>query len=318
MRQVAVLVVLLGALLGFAERPMQAAEWPMRAIRIVAPFPPGGSTDRVARTLAEYLSDRLGVAVVVENRPGGGSTIGSAQVARSPADGYTLLLSGLATHVIAPAMSPATAPDPLADFTNIAFIGGQPTCLVVSASSKITSIADIATESKNGRHFTFASVGVGSLGHLIGEQINIDAGAHMTHIPYNTLNLADVLEERVDFMLGAWTTVMGLVESNKLRLLATSTEKRMPVAPNVPTFQEQGVDAAVNAWLSLSGPKGIPAPIMNRLNALVIDFLSIPSTRQKLDNDIFEGKLMTTAEFDAYLAKEIAVWTPRIRKALVK
>jgi tripartite-type tricarboxylate transporter receptor subunit TctC len=318
MRRIAGLGLLLAALLGVMERPAQASEWPTRTIRLIAPFPAGGSTDRIARMLASHLSDKLGVSVVVENRPGGGSTIGGTQVARSPADGYTLLLSGLATHVIAPVMSPTTAPHPIDDFTNIAFIGGAPTCLVVAASSKIASIADIVAESKAGRHFTFATVGVGSLGHLIGEQVNVDAGTRMTHVPYTTLNLTDVLEGRVEFMLAAWTTVMGLVEGGKLRLLATSTDKRMPAIPNAATFKEQGIDAAVNAWLSLSGPKGLPQPIVSRLNTLVVEFLSTPGIRQKVANDIFDDQLMSAAEFDSYLASEIARWTPRIQKALGK
>lgn len=291
------------------------ADWPSQTIHIVSPYPPSGATDRVARVLADYMSQRLGAPVVVDTRVGGGSAIGTMQVVRSEPDGYTLLLSGIAIYVIAPTMKASPITDPLNMLTQIAYLGGAPTCMVVSSKSDIKSIADIKRAEEAGRKFLYSSVGVGSLGNMVGEATNHDAGLHMTHVPYTTLNLVDVAEGRVQFGLFAWTSVQGLVESGDLRVVAVSSRIRPPNMADVRTFEEQGVHAEVDAWLALSGPPGLPQPIVDKLNGLVDDFLRAPEIRQKLSNDIFEWRPMSLADFNSFIHEQIDIWQPRIRAA---
>ena len=293
----------------------RAADWPAQTIHIVSPYPPSGATDRVARVLADYLSQRLGVAVVVDTRVGAASAIGAMQVVRSEPDGYTLLLSGIAIYVIAPTMNASPIVEPTRMLTQIAYLGGSPTCMVVSAKSDIKSIDDIKRAEAAGRKFLYSSVGIGSLGNMVGEATNHDAGLHMTHVPYTTLNLVDVAEGRVQFGLFAWTSVQGLVESGDLRLVAVSSRQRPTMMPNVRTFAEQGVNAEVESWLALSGPRGMSPAIVERLNGMVGDFLRDPEIRRKLSNDIFEWRPMALAEFDEFIRQQVDTWQPRIRAA---
>ncbi len=293
----------------------RAADWPAQTIHIVSPYPPSGATDRVARVLADYLSQRLGVAVVVDTRVGAASAIGAMQVVRSEPDGYTLLLSGIAIYVIAPTMNASPIVEPTRMLTQIAYLGGSPTCMVVSAKSDIKSVDDIKRAEAAGRKFLYSSVGIGSLGNMVGEATNHDAGLHMTHVPYTTLNLVDVAEGRVQFGLFAWTSVQGLVESGDLRLVAVSSRQRPTMMPNVRTFAEQGVNAEVESWLALSGPRGMSPAIVERLNGMVGDFLRDPEIRRKLSNDIFEWRPMALAEFDEFIRQQVDTWQPRIRAA---
>jgi tripartite-type tricarboxylate transporter receptor subunit TctC len=293
----------------------QAADWPSQPIHIVSPYPPAGATDRVARVLADYMSQRLNTPVVVDIRVGGASAIGTMQVVRSEPDGYTLLLSGIAIYVIAPTMKASPVTDPLGMLSQIGYLGGSPTVMVVSSKSDIHSIADIKRAEAAGRKFLYSSVGVGSLGNMVGEATNHDAGLHMTHVPYTTLNLVDVAEGRVNFGLFVWTSVQGLVESGDLRVVAVSSRDRPAIAPDVPTFKEQGVNAEVDAWLALSGPKGLPPAVVDKLHAIVVDFLHDPAIRQKLSNDILEWRPMSLGDFDSFIRQQIDVWQPRIRAA---
>jgi tripartite-type tricarboxylate transporter receptor subunit TctC len=296
--------------------PLRAADWPSQTIRIIAPYPPGGSTDSVARVLSDYAASKLGVSVIVENRPGGGSTIGTTAVARAAPDGYTLLLGGLVTHVIAPKMVGDAAPNPLGAFENIGFIGGAPTCMVVSKNSSIKSIADL---SKAYGDFTFGTVGVGSLGHLIGSQVATDAHVKMIHVPYTGLDsLQDVMAGRIDAVFLAWPSVQGLVASGELRLIGCSTEHRLKSQPNVATLKEQGVDAVVDSWFSIAAPKGLPQPIAERLNGLLRDFVTDATVLKRLENDVFEPKALSRDDFNTYIVQQIALWSPRIEKAVKK
>jgi tripartite-type tricarboxylate transporter receptor subunit TctC len=265
--------------------------------------------------LADYLSQRLGVSVVVDTRVGAASAIGTMQVVRSEPDGYTLLLSGIAIYVIAPTMNASPIAEPTRMLTQIAYLGGSPTCMVVSSKSDIKSIDDIKKAEAAGRKFLYSSVGIGSLGNMVGEATNHDAGLHMTHVPYTTLNLVDVAEGRVQFGLFAWTSVQGLVESGDLRLVAVSSRQRPAMMPNVRTFAEQGVSAEVESWLALSGPRGMAPAIVEKLNAIVGDFLREPEIRRKLSNDIFEWRPMSLAELDGFIRDQVDVWQPRIRAA---
>jgi len=287
--------------------------WPTKPIRLVSPYPPGGTTDRIGRLFADYASANLSVPVIVENRAGGGSAVGSMIVARAAPDGYTLLLSSVATHIVAPIANPGASPDPFA-FTNIGFFGGTPSVIVTSSKSDIKTLGQIFSSD---REYTFGTVGNGSVGHLIGSQIAANGKVRMVHVPYTGLDaLQDVMARRIDFAILAWTSVQGLIDSGDLRALGMSTEGRLPGYPNIPSLKEQGVDVVLNGWLAISAPGGLKPEIAKRLNALVVQFSSNAEIQKKLVNDIFEARSFSVDEFDRFIRQQVSEWSPRVQRAM--
>jgi tripartite-type tricarboxylate transporter receptor subunit TctC len=277
------LVVVVLALLVLV--PAHAAEWPARPLHIVAPFGPAGAADKFARVLAEYLPAELKQPVVVENRGGGGGIVGSAQVARAEPDGYTLLISSLASQAIAPALNPNAGFDSLHDFTHIAYFGGPPIGWVVTSGSDLRSIDGVIAKARLGTFPGYASSGIGTLGHLVAEVAMRQAGVRMSHIPYNTAALSDIIAGHVPLASYAWSSVIGQVQAGSLRAIAVSTATRQPDFPDVPTFREQGFDIVASTWFALSGPAGIPREIVERLNREVYRIMERPDVRLRFAQD---------------------------------
>lgn len=294
----------------FRVGPALGADWPQRTITLVQPFGAGGVTDRIARVLAEFLSHELGVPVIVETRPGGGGALGSSQVARAAPDGHTLLVSGLASQVTSPLVSPTTHPDPFRNFTHIAYLGGPPVVWVVPSSSDMKSVADLVAGAKAGKVTSYASPGVGTLGHLAAEYVVYKAGISMSNVPYNNQTLADVISGRIPLASTAWATALGHIQGNTLRPVGVTSEQRLKAAPDVPTFKEQGYDLSAATWAALSGPAGLPAPVVTRLNELVAKFLQRPDLLKPLEQDILEVKIMSPEQITAHFRAEVATWTP--------
>ena len=310
-------------LAGFLAAPVLAspafcADWPQRTITLVQPFGAGGVTDRIGRALAEFLSQELGVAVIVETRPGGGGALGSSQVARAAPDGHTLLVSGLASQVTSPLVSPSTHPDPFRDFTHIAYLGGPPVVWAVPPSSDMKSVADVVAGAKAGKVTSYASPGVGTLGHLAAEYVVYKAGISMSNVPYNNQTLADVIAGRISVASTAWATALGHIQGNTLRPVGVTSEQRLKAAPDLPTFKEQGYDLAASTWAALSGPAGLPAPIVARLNGLVAKFLQRPDLLKPLEQDILEIKIMSPEQVTAHFKSEVATWSPVVANFLSK
>jgi tripartite-type tricarboxylate transporter receptor subunit TctC len=299
-------------------QPLQAADWPQRTITLIQPFGAGGVTDRIGRVLAEYLSQELGVAVIVEARPGGGGALGSGQVARAAPDGYTLLVSGLASQVTSPLVTPNPKVDTLRDFTHIAYLGGPPIVWAVTPSSGMKSVADVVAAVKKGAVTSYASPGVGTLGHLAAELVSLKAGIEINHIPYNNQTLADVISGRVLLASTAWATAIGQIQGNTLTPVGVTSEGRLKEAPNVSTFKEQGYDVAASTWAALSGPAGLPPEIVTRLNGLVTKFLRRPESLKALEQDVLEVKVMTPEQITVHFKDEIATWTPVVANFLQK
>ena len=291
----------------------RAAEWPVRPVHVVAPFGPGGVADKFARVLAEYLTIELKQPVVVENRGGGGGIIGSSQVARAEPDGYTLLITSLASQAIAPALNSNPGFDALRDFTHIAYFGGPPIGWVVTASSDLHSIRDVVASARAGRLPGYASSGVGTLGHLVAVSVVQQTGVEMNHIPYNTAALPDVLAGHVPLASYAWSSVIGQVQAGTLRGIAVSTAARQPDFPDVPTFREQGFDIVASTWFALSGPAGLPREIVERLNREVYRIMELPEVRQRFAQDAIEFKTLTPDELTKLFETEIIRWTPVVR-----
>jgi len=308
---VAALALLVGA-------PGYAAEWPTRPVHIVAPFGPAGAADKFARVLADYLPAELKQPVVVENRGGGGGIVGSAQVARAEPDGYTLLISSLASQAIAPALSPNPGFDSLRDFTHIAYFGGPPIGWVVTQGSDLRRVDDVIAKARQGTFAGYASSGVGTLGHLVAEAAMQQTGVRMSHIPYNTAALPDIIAGHVPLASYAWSSVIGQVQAGSLRAIAVSSATRQPDFPDVPTFKEQGFDIVASTWFALSGPAGLPKEIVGRLNREVYRIMERPDVRLRFAQDAIEFKSMTPDELTRLFEIEIARWGPVVRDSGLK
>ena len=298
--------------------PAHGADWPARPIHLVAPFGPAGAADKFARVLADYLPAELKQPVVVENRGGGGGIVGSAQVARAEPDGYTLLISSLASQAIAPALSPNPGFDSLRDFTHIAYLGGPPIGWVVTQGSDLQNVDDVMAKARQGTFPGYASSGIGTLGHLVAEVAMHQAGVRMSHIPYNTAALPDIIAGHVPLASYAWSSVIGQVQAGVLRAIAISTATRQPDFPDVPTFKEQGFDIVASTWFALSGPARMPGEIVARLNHEVYRIMERPDVRSRFAQDAIEFKSMTPDELTRLFESEIARWGLVVRDSGLK
>jgi tripartite-type tricarboxylate transporter receptor subunit TctC len=285
-----------------------AAQWPAKTIQLVVPFAPPGAADLLGRTVAEGLAAELKQHVVVENRGGAGGVVGSAQVARAEPDGYTLLLSGLASHVIAPLANPKSGYDPLRDFTHIAYVGGPPVGWVVTPSTDMRTVDDVLAQARAGKLAGYASPGLGTLGQLAAEQVLQKARVTLAHIPYNSAAMNDIIAGRVELGSFAWSSVLGQVQSGTVRALAVSSEARMPGFPDVPTFKELGHDLVASTWFSISGPKGLPKEIVQRLNEAVVKTMARPDVRERLLQNGIETKSMSAEQLTSHVEAEIGRW----------
>jgi tripartite-type tricarboxylate transporter receptor subunit TctC len=293
-----------------------AQDWPARPVKIIAPFAPGGSADTLGRLVAERLAARLNQSFVVENRPGAGGTIGSEVVAKAAPDGYTLVVSGIASHVIAPAMSPVPF-DPLKSFTHIALFGGPPAVLVVNPALEARDLHGfIALSRAKPGGLAYGSPGRGTQGHLTAELFRRQSGASLTHVPYKgaSLAMADLIGGHIPAVSSTLTTAAGQIKAGKARALALSSARRLPDFADVPTFAESGYPELVaTVWFGLSGPAGLPPSIVARLNAEVRDILKLPEIRKRLQGDGIEPNDLDAAAYTAFVRDEIARWAPLAR-----
>jgi tripartite-type tricarboxylate transporter receptor subunit TctC len=285
-----------------------------RPLKIVVPFGAGTSTDIVGRILADALGRQLGVAAIVENKPGAGGSIGSEQVARAT-DGQTLLMGTVGTHAINPSLYKRLAYQPLRDFVPLGFAGATPTLLVVPANSPWKSVADLAAATGN---VNFASAGNGTSGHLAGELLNVRLAKNFMHVPYRdgAQALTELMAGNVQFMFYHPAAVMPQVRAGKLRALGASGAKRSAAAPDVPTLMEQGVkDFDLVAWFMLYAPSSMPAAQRDRLREATRQVLAQPEVREKLAQQGIEHAEMNAEQLDAFARAEIAKWGEAVRRS---
>jgi len=311
----AAFLLLLAMALPWSEAPAQA--WPSKPVRLVVPFAPGGTADTLGRLVALKLGETFKESFVVENRGGAGGVVGSELVAKAAPDGYTLVVSGVASHCIAPAMSKNFPFDPLRDFTHIALFGGPPGVLVVNPSLPVQDLKQFIAYAKaeNG-NLAYGSPGNGTQGHLIAEQLKQVAGIQMTHVPYKgaSLAVADLIAGHLPVTSTTLTTAASQIKAGKARALAVSSLKRIPEFPDVPTFSELGYPELTAAiWFSLSGPAGMPPEIVNRLNAEVRRALQLPDVRERLRPEGIEPGDLDPQQFTAFVAAELKRWAPVVR-----
>ncbi len=256
-RIVGAIAASLGAFLTLSASAI-AQDWPSRAVRIVSPFAAGGSSDTVGRVIGESLSEKFGQQFVLENRGGAGGLIGSAQVAASPPDGYTFMISSIGTHVIAPLTSAKAGYDPVASFTNVAYVGGPPIVIVVHPSLGVKSLSELlAVLKKQTEPMPYVSPGPGTLGHLVGEYWAEKEKVRLSHVAYKGSGQAmnDLVAGHVKLGSLTWTAALGQMKGGTVIPIAVSSARRMPGFESVPTLRELGhADMAVTTWFGFAGP----------------------------------------------------------------
>lgn len=261
--------------------------WPTRGpVRLVAQFPPGGLVDTVSRLMAPHLSQALGQTVIVENRAGAGGLVGTDYVSKQPADGYTLLVSHASVHIYATATRKVMPFDPVNDFSHLGMLVEAPMVLLVRAQSPFQTLEQYLTAART-RPVRYGSSGIGSANHLVGEMLKIEGKApNHDHIPYqgSAPAMQDLLGGQIDSVLDPITTNVAQLKAGSLRALAISTPNRLPGLPTIPTFAELGFPKLTGSqWLGLSAPKGLPAPIAQRLTALIPEILAKPDIATRLE-----------------------------------
>jgi tripartite-type tricarboxylate transporter receptor subunit TctC len=302
-------------------RIARAQPWPNRIVKLVAPFPPGGGTDVVARILTNRLSEVWGQQVIVENKPGAGGNFGAEQVARSDPDGYTILIAALPMAVNR-FLFKSLGYDSITDFAPVIMICQFPNLLVVPNTSPARTVQELIAHGKaNNGKLTFASSGVGTSPHLSGELFKRMAGFEMTHVPYRGVApaLSDVIPGRVDMMFNTAAGVLQQVRSGQVRGLAVSTVKRFPTAPEFPTVAESGLPGFdVTSWYALFVPIKTSADVVKKIHADTAAILAEPAMKARLEQVGVEVVASTPQALGARLKAETEQWGPIIKGAGIK
>ena len=295
-----------------AVSSVQAQAWPSRPVTLVVPFPPGGSTDGIARTIGPSLTKTFGQTFVVDNKPGATGTIGAGAVTRAAPDGYTFLVTSLGPLVIVPHLIKTMPYDALKDFDLITVAVQAPNVLVVPAASPHKSLADVIAHLKaNPGKMSFASSGNGSSDHLTAELFWLESGTSGLHIPYKGGGpaVSDLLGGQVDTSFQNVNTVFQHIKAGKLRPLAVTGAKRSAVLPDVPTLAEAGVkNVDVYSWQAVVGPKGLPADVRSKFHEAVVAALNDPQIKQQFTTIGLEVVANTPAQFAAFQQQEFARW----------
>lgn len=295
-----------------------AQDWPMKPVRVIVPHAPGGVTDMLARLVADRLTAALKQSFVVENRAGAGGIVGSDQVSRAAADGYTLVASGMASHVIAP--NAGAAPfDPMKSFTHIAMLGGPPLALLVHPSVQVKTVKEFValTRTRSGG-VSYGSPGAGTHNHLMGELFRGRTGADMTHVSYKGGGPAaiDLIGGHIPSAFLTLSTAAPHIKSGRVRALAITSAGRLPEYAQVPTFAETGyADLTTTNWSGYSGPAGMPANVVARLNTEVVRSLRAADLQERLQAEGIRPNEMSSSAFTDFFHKEIERWTPVAKAA---
>jgi tripartite-type tricarboxylate transporter receptor subunit TctC len=307
------LAAVLIAALAIGQPSLASAQaYPSRPVKFVVAYPPGGAADILARLIGQKLSERLGQPVVIDNKPGAGTAIGTDQVAKSAPDGYTILMGTVSSHAINPALNTNVGYNPVADFTPISLVASLPFVLVVNPAVPAKSVAElIALAKAQPGKLNFSSAGNGTSNHLAGELFKSMTGVNIVHVPYrgSAPALADVVSGQITMMFDLTLTSLPQIQAGSVRGLAITTPKRSPLAPNLPTVAESGVPGyEVDAWFGVFAPAKLPAPIVKRLNDDIVAIMKMPEMGQKLAAQGAAPLSSTPAAFAAYVKSEAAKW----------
>ena len=318
-RYVLYLATVSATLLAFAAT---AQDFPNRPVRIVVPWPPSGNVDITARTVAPALADALGVQVIVDNRPGAGGTTGTAAVAKSPPDGYTLLLGSSGTVTNAPAVYKNITYDPVKDLTAIGPIQSVPMVLTAAPKTPVTNFKEFLAyaQSRPGQ-VSIASAGNGSSNHLAIELLMRQTGMKLIHIPYKGSGpaIADLLGSQVEAMVDQMTASIGHIRENRMKALAVTSKLRSPMLPNVPTLNESGLPGyEVNSWYGVFAPLAISKELVTKINADIVAILGGTDIKERLASLGAEPQPMKPDEFGHFVREDVAKWAKVVKESGAK
>ena len=310
------------ALIALAIAPVparaQADNYPNQPIRIVVPFAPGGSVDILARAVGQKLQEKWGQPILVENRAGGSTMIGTAYAAKAPADGHTLIIV-VSNHATNPALYNDIPYDAFGSFAPVTLMARAPVVLYAHPSLKAADLKElIALAREKPGALSFGSAGSGSMTHMTAELLKMRAGIDMTHVPYRggAAALKDLLGGHIPMQFGTVSQALPQYQSGQLRALAISSAERYRAMPDVPTFKEQGVDVTVIEWYGLLAPAGTPQPIIAKLNAEVRRILALPDLGERVSSVELVGS--TPDELGRFIRGEVERWTPIIKALKIK
>jgi tripartite-type tricarboxylate transporter receptor subunit TctC len=310
--------VLLAAAPGFAT----AQTWPTKPIRVIVTFAAGGSSDVVARLMSGPLQQKLGQTIVVDNKGGAGGTIGAAEAARSPADGYTLLLSNSAPISISPFMLEKSPYDPVKSFNHVAYIGSVANVFVLHPSVPAKSIKELVGWIKAQKEpINYGSGGIGSIGHILGEVFKNEYGLNIEHIGYKGSSPmhTDLMGGRLKFAIDTLPQNVPYMQDARLRGIAVTSTQRASISPDVPTVIEAGQPKLVaENFLGLSAPAGVPPAVATRLHTAMAEILADPAIIKKLEDLGVYGRKMSTAEFNSFVSKQVTDWAPLVKASGAK
>ena len=303
------------AALAFAATAAHAA-WPEKPIKVLIGYAPGGSTDLVARLLSPRLSEKLGQPIVIENKPGGAGDFAAEQMLQAPADGYTLMMTTVAVHAINPGLMKQRF-HPLDDFTPVALVCSYPMIMIGSPQTTFKTLGELKDLAARTPTF-YSSSGVGSPGHLAGELLVKGLPANITHVPYKggSPSVLAIMSGEAQVNFATLPAVVPQIRGGKVRAVGLASKERSPVVPDVPTMAELGLaDFDVGTWTGLVGPKGMPADIVQKINAAVSEVVNDPVVKKRLGDEGAEIRLMTPAEFGAFMRQENARWVKVVKDA---
>ncbi|MFN3416469.1 MAG: Bug family tripartite tricarboxylate transporter substrate binding protein [Caldimonas sp.] len=312
----------LGAVLA-AALPVHAQDtWPSKPVKIVVPFAPGGTSDILARTLAEKLQGSLKQTIVIENKAGAGGVIGADSVAKSAPDGYTFLLGTIASHAINPALQPKIPYDALKDFAPVMLLGSISNVLLVGANQPYKSVADLIAAAKaRPGSIAFGSAGTGSSQHMSGEAFKLLTGAELSHVPYrgSAPAIQDLIGGQIPASFETVTVALPHIQSGKVRALAVTSASRSRVLPDIPTLQEAGVAGFdVASWQAFYAPAGTPPAIVQRMNRELASIIATPEVKARMEGLGLEYQPNTPEQFAEFGRKELAKWAKIVKDGNVK
>jgi tripartite-type tricarboxylate transporter receptor subunit TctC len=297
-----------------------AQPYPAKPIRVISPWAPGGPAEALARVVTVKMSETLGQPIVIESRGGANGEIGTASVAKSAPDGYTILLSHLGPTAISPALKKDLPYDPVKDFEPISQVVAGPTLLVVRNDLPVKSVKELVDYAKaNDGKLSYGSVGIGSTTHLAGEMLNQTAGIETTHVPYkgSTPILVDLMGGRLEFAFVGISGSLQQARAGQVRAIAISTLTRSPSAPDIPAVAETLPGFELNSWYGMMAPAGTPKPIVVRLNQELVRALRIPDVVEWMKQNGLDPAPTTPEEHAAYIRAEIAKWSKIVQAARI-
>jgi tripartite-type tricarboxylate transporter receptor subunit TctC len=292
------------------------AQYPQKPVKLVAPYPPGGSADILSRALAQKMGESLGQPVVVENRGGAAGNIGTEYVAKSAADGYTILVGTVATHAINPHVFDKLPFDPVKDFAPITPIAQNAIVMAAHPAAPAATLRELIDYAKrNPGKASFGSSGNGTPMHLAGEQLKVMAGIDLLHVPYKGAGPAvvDLLGGQIPYAFVSLATVLPHLRSGKLKAVGVIESARSPAAPQVPTLGESLPGFALSSWLGLFAPAGTPAPVVDRLNAAAVKALQSAEIKERLDSQGLDVITSSPAAFAELVKSDLAKWGPIVK-----